>query len=78
MTVKFERDFKVPANEQIAKLVVDMIKYRVQAVYHMNIGEISPIIHDYSRDQILGIAKGDDKKIDDPVIQHENEVILSM
>lgn len=78
MKVKFERNLKVPANEQIAELVIDMVKYRVQAIYHMNAGEISPEVHDYSRDQILGIAKGDDKKIDDPVIQRENEDMLSM
>ena len=78
MTQKFERNLKVPANEQIAKLVIDLVKYRVQAIYHMDTGEISPVVHDYSRDQILGIAKSDDKKIDDPVIQYENECILAM
>jgi hypothetical protein len=36
----------------------------------MNEGEVSPITKEYSRYQILGIAKSDnDKKIDDPVTQ---------
>jgi hypothetical protein len=43
----------------------------------MNDGEVSPITKEYSRDQIMGIAKSDnDKKIDDPATQQENQAIL--
>jgi hypothetical protein len=79
MTIKFERNPKRPANEQIAKLSIDLQKYQVTAWFQMNEGEISPITKEYSRDQIMGIAKSDnDKKIDDPVTQQENQSILTM
>lgn len=79
MTVKFEKNPRRPANEQIAKLSIDLQKYQVTAWFHMNEGEISPVSKVYSRDQIMGITKSDnDKKVDDPVTQQENQAILTM
>jgi hypothetical protein len=78
MTIKFEKNPKLPANEQIAKLSIDLQKHQVTAWFHMNEGDVSPITKEYSRDQIMGIAKSDnDKKIDDPVTQQENQAILA-
>lgn len=59
MTIKYEKNPKKPANEQIAKLSIDLQKYQITASFHMNEGEISPITKVYSRDQIMGISKSD-------------------
>lgn len=50
--------------------------------YHMNDGEITPIIKVYPRDSMHGFAKlnepGGDSKIDDPLVQLENTKMVNL
>lgn len=59
---------------------MDFVKDKVTVFYHMDEGEIEPIKREYSRDQIQGFGKIDtnDKKIDDPLIEQENQKLLAM
>lgn len=81
MTQKFEKDEKFPANEQIAKMIIDLIKNKVMVYYHMNQGEISPLYKEYPR-ELLGFPKNEssssDKKADDPIAQQQNQKMLGM
>ncbi len=81
MTQKFEKDLKFPPNEQIAKMIIDLIKNKVMVYYHMNEGEISPAYKEYPR-ELLGFPKSDssgsDKKADDPIAQQQNQKMLGM
>lgn len=36
MSIKFEKNPRVPANEQIAKLSIDLLKNQIRAEFHMN------------------------------------------
>ncbi|EGR33096.1 hypothetical protein IMG5_061790 [Ichthyophthirius multifiliis] len=82
MTQKFEKNPNYPANDQIQRMVIDLIKDKVIIQYHMNEGEITPIIKIYSRDTMHGFAKlnepGGDNKIDDPLVQLENTKIVNL
>lgn len=80
ITQKFEKDEHKPPHEQIAKFTVDFVKEKVTVFYHMEDGEIEPIKREYSRDQIQGFGKIDsnDKKIDDPLVEQENQKLLAM
>ena len=46
----------------------------------MEDGEIEPLKKEYPRDQILGFGKIDtnDKKVDDPIVEQENQKLLAM
>lgn len=81
MTQKFEKDLKFPPNEQIAKMIIDLLKNKVMVYYHMNEGEISPAYKEYPR-ELLGFPKNDssgsDKKTDDPIAQQQNQKMLGM
>lgn len=80
MTQKFEKDSKNPPNEQIAKMIIDLIKNKVMVYYHMNEGEISPAYKEYSR-EALNFPKTDsssDKKADDPIAQQQNQKMMTM
>lgn len=57
-------------------MVFDFIKKKVIIYYHMNEGDIHPIIKDYNRENIFGFAKSNDNnglggenKTDDPLLQ---------
>lgn len=80
MTIKFDRDPKKPAKQQIAKLLIDLQKYHVTVWFHMEEGDISPQSREYSHDQIMGIIKNDSnqKKVDDPIVQQEHQKIRAM
>ncbi|KAL4445104.1 hypothetical protein ABPG74_018832 [Tetrahymena malaccensis] len=82
MTQKFEKNPHQPANEQIQKMVIDLIKDKVIVYYHMNDGEITPIVKIYPRDSMHGFAKlnepGGDNKIDDPLVQLENTKMVNL
>jgi hypothetical protein len=81
MTQKFEKNPGLPANEQIAKMIMDLIKQKVQVYFHMNEGEINPMYKEFMRESMLGFAKlneGSGDKKDDPLIQQENQKMLSM
>lgn len=80
MTQKFEKDNKNPPNEQIAKMIIDLIKNKVMVYYHMNEGEISPAYKEYSRD-VLSFPKADsssDKKAEDPIAQQQTQKMMTM
>lgn len=80
MTQKFEKDDKNPPNEQIQKMIIDLIKNKVMVYYHMNEGEISPAYKEYSR-ELLNFPKTEsssDKKADDPIAQQQNQKMMSM
>lgn len=56
-------------------MVFDFIKKKVTIYYHMNEGDIHPIIKDYNRESIFGFAKSNDNngiggenKTDDPML----------
>ena len=80
MTQKFEKDLKFPPNEQIAKMIIDLIKNKVMVYYHMNEGEISPAYKEYPRDHLSFQNKdsSSDKKADDPIAQQQNQKMLGM
>lgn len=63
-------------------MVVDYVKKKVIVQYHMNEGEISPIIKEHSRENMLGFAKvnetGGDKKAEDPLYQLEFTKLLNL
>ena len=38
-------------------MVIDLLKKNVKVIYHMNDGEITPIIQNFDREQMYGFAK---------------------
>ena len=81
MTQKFEKNQFLPPNEQMAKMVIDLSKQIIQIYYHMNDGDIAPIVVEYQRENIVGMGKMNDsgeKKLEDPRVQQEHQKIFTM
>ena len=82
MTQRFSKNSMLPANEQISKMVIDMLKQKLVVYYHMNEGEITPKIINYSRESMLGFAKvsetSADKKVGDTSDQQDHQKMLAM
>jgi len=76
LTQKFERNPHYPANEQIAKMVVNIPKM-VRIIYHLEEGQIYPLIKEIPREAIQGQAKlsDGDKKMQDSQEQREHKKV---
>jgi len=71
----------LPADQQIAKMVVDFHKQTVTVSYHLTKGHISPVVKVYSREIAYGINSKlteQDKKLDDPLKNQEYMVIMAL
>ena len=81
MTQKIELNPHYPASEQISKMVVDLVKKQMIAIYHLNEGEISPKIKVFEKEDIIGAKISDssgEKKSEDPIKMQENQAMLGM
>jgi len=57
LTQKFAKNPSIRASEQPAKMVVNIEKNYVKVYYHMEEGQIAPLVAEYPRDQIQVHAK---------------------
>ena len=73
LTQKFAKNPSIRASEQPAKMVVNIDKNYVKVYYHMEEGQIAPLVAEYPRDQIQVHAKLNEgeKKIHDAKKQLE-------
>jgi len=73
LTQKFDKNPSIRPSEQPAKMVVNIEKNYVKVYYHMEEGQIAPLIAEYPRDQIQVHAKLNEgeKKIQDAKKQLE-------
>lgn len=73
LTQKFEKNPSIRASEQPAKMVVNIEKNYVKVYYHLEEGQIAPLVAEYPRDQIQVHAKLNEgeKKMNDAKKQLE-------
>ena len=58
MVEKYQKVENKPANEQIAKIIIDMKRNKIKIWYHIEKHEIAPLIYEISRDQFTNINSG--------------------
>lgn len=84
MQQRFEKNPRKDGHEQIAKIVIDLNpkKDRITVWYHLNEGEIAPIIKEYKRAALQGVlnnaADGNDNAMDTPEEQARKTKIYNM
>ena len=81
MSLKFECNRHKPANEQIARMIIDLKKNRISMVYHMAEGEIAPFYDMQYREHITGqatISDNAEKKVENPEEQIRHQKIYTM
>lgn len=64
MVQKFERRGSANANEEVRKIVVDLIRNKVRVEYHLEPQQIAPVVKEFGREEILGVTGGNDASDD--------------
>ena len=80
MVEKYSKRNDKPANDQIAKLLIDMKRNKVKIWYHIENHEIAPVVYEVSRDRFTNINSGFNMNSDkaEPHVFQKNQRIYAM
>jgi hypothetical protein len=74
MVQKFERRGKQNPNDEVRKIIVDLIRNKVIVEYHLENQQIAPLVKEFEREEILGVTGGNDSGEDKDRIRLMQEV----
>ena len=60
MVQKFERKRTNRANEEVKKIIVDLVRNRVTMEYHLDKMQIAPVVKEFEREELLSVTGGND------------------
>ena len=60
MVQKFERKGSKNANEEVRKIIVDLVRNRVRIEYHLDEMQIAPVVREFEREELLSVTGGND------------------
>lgn len=76
MVQKFEKRGKRHANEEVRKIIVDLVRNRVRVEYHLDSMQIAPVVREFEREKIISVTGGNDIEEEEHMERVMREVYL--